>query len=177
MFYVNHFLHSLLYKHYLTYGKSENRRISQYISTDIFNEAGDKTIYAGWIKFFILESITPLEQVDYATVATFTYAPYVCRSSLGINTSNCTIQVRSPDCAIKSSAGATTNCLSSDEWHDISGVTINAYYYTSNSNVSSATASTNNSRHCIDYRAVGTDSSGNYIASDNYITSCYTIVR
>ena len=168
---------SLLYKHYLTYGKSENRRISQYISTDIFNEAGDKTIYAGWIKFFILESITPLEQVDYATVATFTYAPYVCRSSLGINTSNCTIQVRSSDCAIKSSAGATTNCLSSDEWHDISGVTINAYYYTSNSNVSSATASTNNSRHCIDYRAVGTDSSGNYIASDNYITSCYTIVR
>lgn len=37
-----------LYNHYLTYGVNENRRISQYISTDIYNYSSNKTIYAGW---------------------------------------------------------------------------------------------------------------------------------
>ena len=37
-----------LYNHYLTYGVSEGRRISQYISTDVYNYSSNKTIYAGW---------------------------------------------------------------------------------------------------------------------------------
>ena len=37
-----------LYNHYLTYGINEGRRISQYISTDVFNYSSNKTIYAGW---------------------------------------------------------------------------------------------------------------------------------
>lgn len=40
-----------LYNHYLTYGQSEGRRISQYISTDTYNTGGNKTLYAGWVKF------------------------------------------------------------------------------------------------------------------------------
>ena len=37
-----------LYKHYFEYGLKEGRRISQYISSDIYNTEGNKTIYAGW---------------------------------------------------------------------------------------------------------------------------------
>ena len=37
-----------LYKHYFEYGLNEGRRISQYISSDIYNTEGNKTIYAGW---------------------------------------------------------------------------------------------------------------------------------
>ena len=39
---------NLLYKHYFEYGLKEGRRISQYISSDIYNTEGNKTIYAGW---------------------------------------------------------------------------------------------------------------------------------
>ena len=35
---------SRLWNHYLTYGKNENRRISQYISSDVFKSEDDKTI-------------------------------------------------------------------------------------------------------------------------------------
>lgn len=58
-----------LYNHYLTYGINEGRRISQYISTDVYNYSSNKTIYAGWkrnivtIKFSVnggtLESSSP----------------------------------------------------------------------------------------------------------------------
>lgn len=37
-----------LYNHYLTYGKKENRRIAQYLSTDIYEKSSNITIYAGW---------------------------------------------------------------------------------------------------------------------------------
>ena len=37
-----------LYNHYITYGKGEGRRISQYTSSDTYSTAGNKTIYAGW---------------------------------------------------------------------------------------------------------------------------------
>lgn len=37
-----------LYNHYITYGKSEGRRISQYAKGDSFTDNANKTIYAGW---------------------------------------------------------------------------------------------------------------------------------
>lgn len=38
-----------LYEHYLNNGTGENRRTSQYISTDISDLTTDRTVYAGWI--------------------------------------------------------------------------------------------------------------------------------
>lgn len=37
-----------LYNHYITYGKGEGRRISQYVKGDSFTGNANKTIYAGW---------------------------------------------------------------------------------------------------------------------------------
>lgn len=39
-----------LYSHYLNYGKSENRRIAQYLSTDTVTATSNITVYAGWVK-------------------------------------------------------------------------------------------------------------------------------
>lgn len=42
---------NLLWNHYVNYiiNGSENRRVSQYISTDIYQTEANKTVYAGWI--------------------------------------------------------------------------------------------------------------------------------
>ncbi|MDY5058012.1 MAG: InlB B-repeat-containing protein [Bacilli bacterium] len=37
-----------LYNHYITYGKGEGRRISQYVKGDSFAGTANRTIYAGW---------------------------------------------------------------------------------------------------------------------------------
>ncbi len=37
-----------LYNHYITYGKGEGKRISQYVKGDSFTGNANKTIYAGW---------------------------------------------------------------------------------------------------------------------------------
>ena len=64
-----------LYDHYLSYGKNEGRRISQYISTDTFTETNNKTIYAGW----------------YSKPPTYSCpAGYTCTGGACTSTSKCT---------------------------------------------------------------------------------------
>ncbi len=39
-----------LYNHWLTYGQSEGRRVSQYLPTDTVTTVGNQTFFAGWYK-------------------------------------------------------------------------------------------------------------------------------
>lgn len=43
---------SSLYTHWINNGKSEGRRVAEYIETDIVSTASNHTIYAGWIRNF-----------------------------------------------------------------------------------------------------------------------------
>ena len=75
-----------LYKHYLDYGKSENRRISQFISSDTYTEANNLTLYAGWIRFNYINSYYCL---DGALTGDYYYLTYCAGTKCYYNRKNC----------------------------------------------------------------------------------------
>lgn len=95
-----------------------------------------------------LDYVDMPDSTPFATTRNFD-TRFRCSSNY-LNTDDCYLEVYSTDCALKSSAGKSRNCLN-NEWRRYSSIYINAYYYTNNNNVNSYTSSNNNS-HCITFR-------------------------
>ena len=121
-----------------------------YNAGGIYSKDENVTLYAQWeeASYFELDYVDMPDSTPFATTRNFD-TRFRCSSNY-LNTDDCYLEVYSTDCALKSSAGKSRNCLN-NEWRRYSSIYINAYYYTNNNNVNSYTSSNNNS-HCITFR-------------------------
>ncbi len=153
-----------------------NGRGTYYSSGSTYTGNANLTLYAQWEKeeepYFILDYINLLDTPVSWGVEDRFRAGFSVSSSYGISVNDVSLYVSSSDCGVKSSSGARQNCVSG--WRAFENSIINAYYYTSNSNVNSANASTNGARHCLTFKGY----SNTYgIYTDNTIKECYSIVK
>ena len=70
--------------HYWDAGRTEGRRICEYVATDTYNTAGDMTIYAGWTPIYTINQSTQ-NWSEWSGLKDYAWEDYEAYRAMSIN--------------------------------------------------------------------------------------------